>query len=72
MARGGNVLRAHRVNQGSTAAALGCDGYGDTGSGLQWGRRHCWDRARGTRTRRRAQVTMLRARMRAGHGARRG
>ena len=33
MARGGNVLRAHRVNQGSTAAALGCDGDDDTGSG---------------------------------------
>ena len=68
MARSGRVLRVHRLDQGSAAAALGCDGDGGTGSGLQCGQRHYWDRARGTRTRLRAQVTRLGARMRAGHG----
>ena len=51
----------NRLDQGSAVAGLGCAGGGDTGSGLQWGRRHCWDRARATRTR-------LRDRVRAGHG----
>ena len=58
----------HRLDQGSAAAALGCDDGGGTGIGLQWGQRHCGDRARGTRTRLRAQVIRLGARMRAGHG----
>ena len=52
----------HRLDQGSAVTGLGCDGGGGTGSGLQWGRRHCWDRARGTRTRLRARVTRLRVR----------
>ena len=32
-ARSGRVLRAHRLDQGSAATALGCDGSGGTGSG---------------------------------------
>ena len=36
----------HRLDQGSAGAGLGCNGGGDIGSGLKWGRRHCWDRAR--------------------------
>ena len=51
----------NRMDQGSAVAGLGCANGGGTGSGLQWGRRHCWDRARDT-------LTCLRARVRAGHG----
>ena len=47
---------------------MGCDGGSGSGSGLLWGRRHCWVRARGTRTRLKAQVTRLGARWMAGHG----
>ena len=66
--RSSSALRAHRVDQDSAAAALGCDGGGGIGSGLQRGRQHYWDRARGTRTRLKAHVTRLGAWMRAGHG----
>ena len=61
-------MRTHRMEQGSAIADLGCNGGGGTGSGLQWGRRHSWDRALGTRTCLRARVTRLGARMRVGHG----
>ena len=37
MARSGSGLRAHRVNQGSAAAAMGSDGGGGSSSGLLWG-----------------------------------
>ena len=47
--RRGGELCAHRVDQGSAAATMGCDGDGGSGCGLLWGRRHCWVRARGTR-----------------------
>ena len=43
--RKGSGLCAHRVDQGSTAAAMGCDG-GGSGSGLLLGRRHRWVKAR--------------------------
>ena len=42
--RSDSALRAHRVDQGSGAVALGCEDGGGTGSGIQWERRHCWDR----------------------------
>ena len=55
------------MDQGSAAATISCDGGDGSGSGLLWGRRHCWVRARGTRTRSRAQAAKLGARWRAGH-----
>ena len=72
-ARSGSGLRAHRVDQGSVAAAMGSDG---SGSGLLWGRRHGRVRARyrgaqewmqGTGG---AQGTMMGARALVGRGAR--
>ena len=35
------------MDQGSTVAAMGSDGSGDSGSGLLWGRQHRMVRARG-------------------------
>ena len=61
-------MRTHRLYQGSVVGGLDCDGGDGTGSGLQWGRRHYWDRARGTQTRLRGWVTRLGARMGAGNG----
>ena len=66
-ARRGSGLCTHRVDQGSAGAAMGCHGGGGSDSGLLWGRRHRWVRARGTRTRVRAQVTRLGAPWRVGH-----
>ena len=66
-ARRGNGLCEHRVDQGSAVGVMGCDGGGGSGSGLLWGRGHRRVRARGTRTRGRAQVTKLGARWRAEH-----
>ena len=48
--RTGSGLCAHKVDQGSAAATMVCDGGGGSGSGLLWGRRHRWARARVTRT----------------------
>ena len=53
MARRGSGLCVHKVDQGSAAAAMGCDGGGGSGS----------VRALGTLTRDRAQVARLGARM---------
>ena len=66
-ARRGSGLCAHRVDQGSTAATMGFDRGGSSCSGLLWGRRHGWVRARGTWTLGKAQVTRLEARWRVGH-----
>ena len=66
-ARKGSELCAHMVDQGLAAAAMDCDGGDGSSSGLLWGRRHRRVRARGTRTRGRAQVTKLGARWRARH-----
>ena len=53
--RRGSELCEHRVDQGSAAAAMGCDGCGGSGRGLLWGWRHCWVRAWGTRKHGKAQ-----------------
>ena len=58
------------MDQGSAVVGLGCAGDGGTGSGLKWGRRHCWDRAWGTQTRLKAQVRAGHVTARPGHGTR--
>ena len=34
----------HRLDQGSTVEGLAVGWSGGNGGGLQWERRHCWDR----------------------------
>ena len=60
----------HRLDQGSAGAGLGYNGGGGTANGLEWGRWHCWDWARGTRTRLKARgADESRARARLGQGS---